>query len=68
MDHFSDREANPDIQGKARYFRYEITSNYLSRWAEVLGRYNQLSALPAANVRTKDMPRKLPYFGPGIPD
>jgi len=64
MDHFSDREPNLEIAGKARYFRYEVTSSYLSRWTEVIGRYNQLGALPPANVKAKELPRRMPYFGP----
>lgn len=65
LDHFSEREPNPEIRGKARYFRYEVTSSYLSRWVEILGRHNQAGTLPPANVRARDLPRRLPYFGPG---
>src|SRR3990172_95254 len=64
VDHFSDHEPNPDIAGKARYFRYEVTSSYLSRWTEVIGRRNELGALPPANARAKELPRHMPYFGP----
>jgi hypothetical protein len=64
MDHFSDREPNLEIRGKARYFRYEVTSSYLSRWTEVIGRYNQLDALPPANRHARELPRRMPFFGP----
>jgi hypothetical protein len=67
MDHFSDRETNPEILGRAVHFRYEVTSSYLSRWTEVIGRYNQLERLPPANVKAKELPRRMPYFGP-LPD
>jgi len=64
MEHFSDRELNPEIRDKARFFRYEVTSSYLSRWTEVIGRYNQLGRLPPANEKTGELPRRMPYFGP----
>ncbi len=64
VEHFSERETDPDIGGRARYFRYEVTSSYLSRWTEVIGRYNEMGVLPPANVRAKQLPRKMPYFGP----
>ncbi len=64
MDHFSEREPNPEILGRAVHFRYEVTSSYLSRWTEVIGRYNQLERLPPANVKAREVPRHMPYFGP----
>jgi hypothetical protein len=64
-DHFSDFEPNLEIRSKARYFRYEVTSNYLGRWAELLGRHMQLGTMPVANTAAKDMPRHLPRFGQG---
>jgi hypothetical protein len=64
MDHFSEKEPNPEIRGKARYFRYEVTSSYLSRWTEVIGRYSQVEALPSGNVAANELPRRMPYFGP----
>ena len=64
MDHFSDRETSPEILGRAVHFRYEVTSSYLSRWTEIIGRYNQLERLPPANVKTRELPRRMPYFGP----
>lgn len=65
VDHFSERETNPEILGKAKHFRYEVTSSYLSRWVEVLGRHNQYGGVPPANVYAKEYPRRMPYFGPG---
>jgi hypothetical protein len=64
MDHFSEREPNSEIAGRAVYFRYEVSSSYLSRWTEVIGRYNQLERLPPANLKAKELPRRMPYFGP----
>ena len=46
IDHFSERELNPEIRGKAKYFRYEVTSSYLSRWVEVVARHHQAGAMP----------------------
>jgi hypothetical protein len=63
-DHFSEMEPNPEIRGKARFFRYEVTSSYLSRWIEVIGRHNQQGPLPPANIHAKEYPRNMPYFGP----
>jgi hypothetical protein len=63
IDHFSERELNPEVRGKARYFRYEITSSYLSRWVEVIGRHSQHGVIPAGNVWAKDVPRRMPHFG-----
>lgn len=65
LDHFSEREPNPAVRGRVRYFRYEVTSSYLSRWTEVVGRHNQRGALPPGNVFAKHYPRRMPYFGPG---
>ena len=64
-DHFSELETNPEIRGKGHFFRYEVTSSYLSRWVEVVGRYHQMDAMPAGNVHAKDFPRHMPFFGPG---
>jgi hypothetical protein len=64
MDHFSERETNSEITGRAVYFRYEVSSSYLSRWTEVIGRYNQLQRLPPANLKAKELPRRMPFFGP----
>jgi hypothetical protein len=64
-DHFSDLELNPEIRGKARFFRYEVTSSYLSRWVEVIARHVQAGAMPAANAHAREYPRRMPYFGPG---
>ena len=64
VDHFSERELNPEIRGKARYFRYEVTSSYLSRWTEVVARHAQAGALPPGNVHAKEYPRHMPFFGP----
>ena len=66
-DHFSENEPNPEIRGKAKYFRYEVTSAYISRWVEVIGRHNQRGRIPPANVHAKEFPRSMPYFGPGTP-
>jgi hypothetical protein len=64
-DHFSDLETNPEIAGKAHFFRYEVTSSYLSRWIEVIGRHSQAGAIPTGNIYAKDYPRRMPNFGPG---
>src|SRR3990172_157581 len=62
MDHFSGQEPNPEVRGKARYFRYEVTSSYISRWTEVLGRHSQRDAIPPAHLVHKEYPRNMPYF------
>ncbi|HXH21010.1 MAG TPA: hypothetical protein VNN10_03195 [Dehalococcoidia bacterium] len=64
IDHFSEREPNPEIRGRARFFRYEVTSAYLSRWVEVVARHNQSGAIPPGNRWAKEYPRSMPYFGP----
>lgn len=64
IDHFSDSEPNPEIRGKARFFRYEVTSSYLSRWVEVVARHNEADGLPPpANAHAKEYPRRMPFFG-----
>lgn len=63
-DHFSETETNPEIRGKGHFFRYKVTSSYLSRWIEVLGRHNQRGGMPAGNVHAREYPRKMPFFGP----
>jgi hypothetical protein len=65
IDHFSESELNPEIRGKAKYFRYEVTSSYLSRWVEVVARHKQAGSMPPANLQAKEYPRSMPYFGPG---
>jgi hypothetical protein len=65
IDHFSDRELNPEIRGKAKFFRYEVTSSYLSRWVEVTARHHQGGNVPPANLYAKEYPRRMPFFGPG---
>ncbi len=64
MGHFSEDEPKSEIHGKAVYFHYEVTSSYLSRWTEVIGRYNELGSLPPANVAARELPRRMPFFGP----
>ncbi|MBI2887957.1 MAG: hypothetical protein HYY02_12205 [Chloroflexi bacterium] len=63
--HFSDQEPNPAIRGRVRRFHYEITSMWLSRWVELLGRYreNNGGRLPEGNVAAPEehIP-KLPKF------
>ena len=67
IDHFSDRELNPEIRGKAKFFRYEVSSSYLSRWVEVTARHHQAGGVPWANAYSKEYPRHMPFFGPGSP-
>ena len=62
-DHFSDEEPNPEIKGKGRYFRYEVTSSYISRWYEICGRHSQRGTIPPANAHARDLPRTMPFFG-----
>ena len=61
--HFSAQESNPAIKGNAARFRYEITSSYLSRWVEVLGRYVEgREALPPGNAASDEYIPTLPRF------
>jgi hypothetical protein len=63
LGHLSEEEPDAEIRERARYFRYEVTSSYLSRWIEVMGRYAQMSALPPVNQRRGELPRRLPHYG-----
>ena len=62
--HLSDREPNAHLLSKVVYFRYEVTSSYLSRWTEVVGRYHEAGRMPVVNSQLREFPRHMPYFGP----
>ena len=37
--HFSDRETNPVLRGRAHAYRYEVNQMYLTRWIDLHGRH-----------------------------
>ncbi len=48
---------------EATQYRYEVTSAYLSRWMELLGRYQQEHGRPPPLNRSEETP-SLPRFSP----
>ncbi|GEM_PF-263874 len=63
-DHFSDAEPNAAIAGAVRTYRYEVTSMWLSRWVELLGRYREEHGgrLPPGNEIDPEHIPTLPRF------
>ena len=50
----------PSIQGKARYYRFEVNHNYYSRWIEILTRYREdHETLPPGNIEDPEQPPPL---------
>lgn len=50
----------PSIQGKARYYRYEVNHQYYSRWIEALSRFREdWERLPPANLEDPEGPPPL---------
>ena len=50
----------------ASAYRYEVTSAYLSRWMEILGRYQQRHGFLPPQNRSETLP-SLPRFGENRP-
>lgn len=51
----------PSLQGKGRYYRYEVNHQYYSRWIEALTRFHEdWGALPPANLED---PEGVPPLG-----
>lgn len=63
-EHFSGEDPNPAIRGCAYRYHYEITSMWLSRWVELLGRYREEHGgrLPEGNVASEEHIPTLPRF------
>lgn len=58
---FSPEEANPVIRQRARLYRYEVTTMYLSRWRELLILHREEhGGLPPANEASEE---HLPSLG-----
>lgn len=64
MRHFSPEEPNPAIRGRAHRYHYEVTSMWLSRWVEMLGRYREDHGgrLPEGNEASDEHIPELPRF------
>lgn len=51
----------PSIQGRAKYYRYEVNHQYYSRWIEALSRFREdWDTVPPANLED---PEGLPPLG-----
>ncbi|HLC41494.1 MAG TPA: hypothetical protein VJO34_07675 [Methylomirabilota bacterium] len=64
MQHFSSDEPNPVIRARARRYHYEVTSMWLSRWVEILGRHREDlgGRLPEGNETSDEPIPRLPKF------
>ena len=50
----------PGLEGKVRFYRYEVTHQYYSRWIELLTRYREdHETLPLANLEDPEQPPRL---------
>lgn len=64
-EHFSPDEPNPVLRERARYFRYEVSNMYVSRYLEILGRYREEHGrLPEGNTASNEPLPALPRFRP----
>jgi hypothetical protein len=61
--HFSSEETNPVIQKDARAFRYQVTSQYMTRHQELLILHREeFGDVPAGNARGDQLPMTLGRF------